>query len=70
MDNPLLPDGFAWMPLLAIGVYLGIVVVAIYIAYRIIRLAVARGLRDHQLWMEKYRSGAPTVPTDPTARRF
>lgn len=70
MDNPLLPDAWAWMPILAIVVYLGIVIVGIYIAYRIIRLAVSRGMRDHQMWMEKYRPDAPPFSSGPGTRRF
>jgi len=30
--------------------------VSLLLLYGIIRVAVARGMRDHQLWMEKHRS--------------
>ena len=32
-----------------------ITIVAMLLLYGIIRVAVARGLRDHQLWLEKHR---------------
>jgi hypothetical protein len=32
--------------------------VGLLILYSVIRVAVARGLRDHQVWMEKYRPAA------------
>ena len=33
-----------------------IAIVSLLLLYGIVRVAVARGLRDHQLWMEKHRS--------------
>ena len=31
-------------------------IVSLLLLYGIVRVAVARGMRDHQLWMEKHRS--------------
>jgi len=31
-------------------------IVSLLLLYGVVRVAVARGMRDHQLWMEKHRS--------------
>jgi uncharacterized membrane protein len=31
--------------------------IGLLLLYGVVRVAVARGLRDHQLWMEKHRPG-------------
>lgn len=38
--------------------------VTLLLLYGIIRVAVARGLRDHQLWMEKNRPATFEPPTE------
>lgn len=37
--------------------------IALLVLYSVIRTGVARGLRDHQLWMEKNRPLRPQTPT-------
>lgn len=39
--------------------------VGLLILYSVIRVAVARGLRDHQVWMEKYRPAGARDVLDP-----
>jgi uncharacterized membrane protein len=54
---------FYGLPLLyAILVAVIPTVIALLLLYGVVRVAVARGLRDHQLWMEKNRptAGPPT----------
>lgn len=45
------------------------VAIVLLLLYGVIRVGVARGLRDHQLWMERMRPQGPTYGSD-TPRRF
>lgn len=47
----------------AIIAYIVVPCLALLILYAIIRIAVARGLRDHQRWMEKYRPSLVNAPS-------
>lgn len=40
-------------------IYIVGVAIALLLLYGVIRVGVARGMRDHQLWMERYRPQAP-----------
>jgi hypothetical protein len=51
-------DIFQTLASYAIIVWIVLPCGALVLLYLIIRAAVARGLRDHQLWMEKYRPPA------------
>lgn len=52
--------GYAMFQALLVPLLLSII--GLLILYCIIRVAVARGLRDHQLWMERNR---PTITPPP-----
>lgn len=52
-------DIFQTLGTFAIIVWVVLPCLALLLLYSLIRTAVARGLRDHQLWMEKNR---PLVP--------
>jgi len=43
--------------------------IALLLLYGVVRVAVARGLRDHQLWMERMRPQGPAYGPD-TPRQF
>jgi len=48
-----------WYLLFPILIYAIGVALALLLLYCVIRVAVARGLRDHQLWMERNRPQPP-----------
>jgi hypothetical protein len=54
MDNPTI-DNFSTYGFLFIVAGVLATCLVIFFWYSIIRAAVARGLRDHQLWMERNR---------------
>lgn len=68
-------DLWAYLPLLGILFYLILVALALLLLYGIIRVAVARGMRDHQQWLEHTgRVGGPgagpAVAHPDDSRRF
>lgn len=48
-----------WYLLLPILLYVVGVAIILLLLYGVIRVGVARGMRDHQLWMERYRPQTP-----------
>ena len=55
--------------LLPIVIYIVGIAIMLLLLYGVIRVGVARGLRDHQLWMERMRPQTPAAPYDPEAPR-
>jgi len=51
-------DAFSALGTLAILVWIVVPCLVLLLLYGVIRVAVARGLRDHQRWMEKHRPQA------------
>jgi hypothetical protein len=56
-------DIFQTLASYAIIVWIVLPCLALLLLYLIIRTAIARGLRDHQLWMEKNRPSVGQVTT-------
>ena len=58
------PDGefLGFTPFGTVIVPVLISILALLLIYGVVRVAVARGLRDHQLWMERNR---PTITPPP-----
>lgn len=52
-------DSFGWLLLYPMLIYVIGIALALLLLYCVIRVAVARGLRDHQLWMERNRPQPP-----------
>jgi len=48
-----------WYLLAPILLYVVGVAITLLLLYGVIRVGVARGMRDHQLWMERYRPQTP-----------
>jgi uncharacterized membrane protein len=48
-----------WYLLAPILLYLVGIAITLLLLYGVIRVGVARGMRDHQLWMERNRPQAP-----------
>jgi hypothetical protein len=48
-----------WYVLAPILLYVVGVAITLLLLYGVIRVGVARGMRDHQLWMERYRPQTP-----------
>ncbi len=68
-------DFWVYLPLIGIAFYLALAALALLLLYGVIRVAVARGMRDHQQWLE--RTGRASTPdtgpasyTPGAARRF
>ncbi|WP_166865600.1 MULTISPECIES: hypothetical protein [unclassified Salinibacterium] len=69
-------DLWAYLPLLIILIYVTLAALALLLLYGIIRVAVARGMRDHQRWLEQTGrvagpgAGPATSYTPDGPRRF
>ncbi|AYF98652.1 hypothetical protein D7I47_10550 [Protaetiibacter intestinalis] len=61
-------SSWTWMLLPLLAYVIGIAI-ALLLLYAVIRVGVARGLRDHQLWMERNRPQGPNFDPNGT-RRF
>ena len=48
-----------WYLIAPVLLYVVGVALALLLLYSVIRVGVARGLRDHQLWMERNRPQSP-----------
>jgi formate-dependent nitrite reductase membrane component NrfD len=52
INNPVLENLLGWH-LLSIAIYLFLVAIAGYLLYTVIRLAVRKGMRQHQEWLDR-----------------
>lgn len=54
-------DSTLWFLLAPVALYVVGVAITLLLLYGVIRVGVARGMRDHQLWMERYRPQHPPI---------
>ncbi|TFD86469.1 hypothetical protein E3T61_16305 [Cryobacterium lactosi] len=55
-------DSFTLISLYALILWVIVPAVGLLLLYGVVRVAVSRGLRDHQKWMEKNRPGGWAPP--------
>jgi hypothetical protein len=56
--NPILPPFSQLFPVLGLLVCLGLIALGFLALYGVVRVAVRRALRDHQLWLESRGNGS------------
>jgi hypothetical protein len=54
-------SSFSFGYVFVLVIYLAVIALVLYGLYLVIRAAVRRALRDHQLWLDSRGGGAPGV---------